>query len=459
MRVVIALGITWILDGLEVTIVGAIGSVLEEPETLGLTSSQVGYSGSMYIAGAILGSLLFGHLADVYGRKKLFLVTLALYVAATLATACSVGFWSFAICRFVTGMGIGGEYSAINSAIDELIPARVRGVVDLAINGSYWIGTAFGAVLSSILLDPAVLGHAWGFRAAFALGAALSFAIMLVRRFVPESPRWLMVRGRVHEAERIVADIETHCAQYDPSEEPTSIRVKLGQHLGLREVAHVILTQYRERAILGLALMTAQAFFYNAIFFTYSLTLTKFYAVRPEHVGRYLLPFAAGNFMGPMVLGRLFDTWGRRQMIVTTYALSGVCLLITGGLFQQRLLTSTTHTLMWSVSFFFASAAASSAYLTVSELFPLELRGLAIALFYAVGTGAGGLLAPALFGVLIESQSRVALCLGYTLGASLMIAAAGVAYKLGVAAEGRGLESLAPPLSTAERSSQPPDNT
>jgi len=449
-RVVIALGITWILDGLEVTIVGSIGSVLQEPETLGLSATEVGLSGSVYIAGAILGALIFGHLADRHGRKKLFLITLALYVVATLATAASLGFWSFAVCRFFTGMGIGGEYSAINSAIDELIPARVRGVVDLGINGSYWIGTALGAVLSSILLDPRVLGHAWGFRAAFALGALLALAIVLVRRFLPESPRWLMVRGRHAEAQQIVSEIEQQATPWDPALPPRTLRIQLGEHIGLGRVARVVFSQYRSRAVLGLTMMIAQAFFYNAIFFTYSLTLTQFYSVRPEHVGRYLLPFALGNFLGPIVLGRYFDQLGRRPMIVLTYALSGVILLATGVAFKLVWLTAVTHTLMWSVAFFFASAAASSAYLTVSELFPLELRALAIALFYAVGTGTGGLIAPALFGALIESRGRTELCLGYAIGAALMLIAAWVAYRLGVAAERRGLEDLAPPLSAAE---------
>jgi MFS family permease len=448
-RVVLALGITWVLDGLEVTIVGALGSVLQEPTTLGMTATEVGLSGSIYIAGAILGALWFGHLADRHGRKRLFLVTLTVYVIATLATAASIDFFTFAVCRFFTGMGIGGEYSAINSAIDELIPARVRGAVDLTINGSYWLGTALGAVMSSFLLDPNVLGHEWGFRAAFGLGAVLAIAILLVRRFVPESPRWLMVRERHPEALSIIEDIERECRPYDPAHVPRPIRIALGEHIGLGRAARVIFLQYRSRALLGIALMLAQAFFYNSIFFTYSLTLTKFYDVAPERVGHFLLPFALGNFLGPLVLGRLFDQVGRKQMIAFTYAMSGILLLLTGLAFTQGVLDATTHTLLWSVSFFFASAAASSAYLTVSEIFPLELRALAIALFYAVGTGTGGLIAPALFGALIERGSRVELFGGYAIAAALMVSAALVALRIGVSAERKALEDIAPPLSKA----------
>jgi MFS family permease len=443
-RVVLALGITWVLDGLEVTIVGALGSVLQEPETLGLSATEVGLSGSSYIAGAILGALLFGHLADRYGRKRLFLITLAVYVVATLATAGSVGFVSFAICRFFTGMGIGGEYSAINSAIDELIPARVRGSVDLTINGSYWIGTALGAVLSSVLLDPAVLGHAAGFRAAFAI---LAVAIVLVRRYVPESPRWLLVRDRHAEALAIVERIETECRPFDPALAPQRICIAVGDHIGLARAARVIFGQYRSRAVLCVVLMLAQAFFYNAIFFTYSLTLTEFYGVPPEDIGGYLLPFALGNFLGPLLLGRLFDSVGRRTMIGLTYVASGVLLLLTGAAFARGMLSASSHTWMWSASFFFASAAASSAYLTASEVFPLELRALAIALFFAIGTGTGGLIAPALFGALIEAGSRSGLFYGYAFAALLMIAAGAAAWRFAVPSERRALEHIAPPLS------------
>jgi MFS family permease len=446
-RVVIALGITWILDGLEVTMVGALGSVLEEPGTLGLSATEAGLAGSVYVAGAITGALAFGHLADRHGRKRMFLVTLAIYIVATLATAGSTSFYTFAACRFVTGLGIGGEYAAINSAIDELIPARVRGFTDLSINGSYWIGTALGAIVSAVLLDPRVLGHEIGWRAAFGLGAILALGILLVRRHVPESPRWLLVRGRVAEAEAIVREIEQECRPIQGAPPLTTMRFRAEAPPGLLRIGRVIFVQYRSRAILCLVLMIAQAFFYNAIFFTYSLTLTRFYGVVPERVGAYLLPFAIGNFLGPFVLGRFFDTVGRRVMIGVTYAMSGVLLFVTGLLFRSAALNAETHTLLWSCSFFFASSAASSAYLTVSEIFPLELRSAAIALFYAVGTGTGGLVAPALFASLIDSGSRSELFGGYAFGASLMVGAAIVAWTLGVDAEGKSLEEIARPLS------------
>ncbi len=452
--IVVALGVTWILDGLEVTIVGAIGPALEKPEALGLDSAQVGLAASAYIAGAISGALVFGHLTDRLGRKRLFLVTLLLYVVATLCTGFSWSALSFTFFRFFTGTAIGGEYAAINSAIDELLPARVRGFAALGINGSYWVGTAMGALASTVLLDPDLLPPWLGWRLAFFGGAVLAVAVVLVRRHVPESPRWLMLHGRNDEAVREVEKVEAEAARRGHALEPVTrpLRLAVGHRISLLTVARTVLGQYRARAVLGLSLMLAQAFFYNAIFFTYALVLTRFFAVQPEHVGWYLLPFAAGNVLGPLLLGRLFDHVGRKVMIVTTYAASGVLLLVTGILFQQGLLTAWTQTLAWCVVFFFGSAAASSAYLTVSELFPLEIRALAIALFYAVGTGAGGVAAPALFGALIGTGDRSRVFLGYALGSALMLAAAGVAAVLGVDAERRSLEELAAPLSARPES-------
>jgi MFS family permease len=451
-RIVIALGVAWVLDGLEVTIVGSIGSVLERSDTLALSASHIGWAGSLYVGGAVLGALVFGRLADRLGRKRLFMLTLAVYMGATVATAFSTGFASFAVCRFVTGIGIGGEYAAINSAIDELIPARVRGRVSLAINGSFWIGAALGALISLVLLDERVLGPQLGWRAGFLLGAVLAVAILLVRRHVPESPRWLIAHGRADEAERIVADIERQ-AQAErgvPLDAAQGHVTFTRRHAPtLREVAHVLLRRYRARSAVVLALMISQAFFYNAIFFTYALVLTRFHHVNDAQVGLYIVPFAIGNVLGPLLLGPLFDRVGRRVMIAATYALSGVALALTGWGFVAGVLDATTQTLAWSAVFFLASAAASSAYLTVSEVFPLEMRALAISIFYAVGTGVGGFAAPALFGALIETGSRGNVFIGYLIGAVLVIAAAAVAWRWAVNAERKPLEQVAPPLGSA----------
>ncbi len=450
-RVVIALGVAWILDGLEVTLVGSLGGVLERSDTLGLNAAQIGWTGSLYIGGAVVGALVFGRLTDRLGRKKLFLVTLAVYAAATLATAFSPNFAFFAVCRFLTGLGIGGEYAAINSAIDELVPARVRGRVNLAINGSFWIGAALGAGLSLWLLDPRVLGPVWGWRAGFALGALLAVAILLVRRNVPESPRWLIAHGRADEAERIVAGIEAEvAAQHGPL--PAAVgRVRFGGRArpSWREVAQVLLRRYPRRSAVALALMISQAFFYNAIFFTYALVLTRFHGVAEGRVALYIFPFALGNVLGPLLLGPLFDRVGRRRMIALTYVLSGVGLALTGWAFMQGWLDARSQALCWSAVFFLASAAASSAYLTVSEVFPLEMRAVAIALFYAVGTGAGGFIAPVLFGALIETGNRGAVAVGYAIGAALVIGAGLIAWRYAVDAERKPLEEVAPPLGSA----------
>jgi MFS family permease len=452
--VVVALGVTWILDGLEVTVVGSLGAVLQEPSTLGLSATQVGLSATAYIGGAICGALFFGHLTDRLGRKRLFLVTLGVYLAATALTACSWSFASFACFRALTGFGIGGECAAMNSAIDELLPARVRGFADVALNGTYWLGAALGAAASSLLLNPRFVGHRLGWRLAFGMGAILGAAILIIRRLLPESPRWLLIHGRADEAERVVRTIETTVLRETglPSLPPPrgKLRIALRPHTRLGDVARILIGPYRKRTQLGLALMIAQAFFYNAIFFTYALILARFYGVPPEHIGWYIIPFACGNAFGPLLIGRLFDSVGRRPMIVATYALSGLLLIVTGWLFAHGWLNAVTQTLLWSGIFFIASAAASSAYLTVSEVFPLEIRAMAIAVFYAVGTGVGGLVAPALFGHLIASGSRTALFYGYLLGALLMLAGALVAWRLGVKAERRSLEEIALPLSARD---------
>jgi MFS family permease len=447
--VVVALGVTWILDGLEVTLAGALAGALRDPRALNLSSAEIGLAASAYLVGAVFGAIFFGWLTDRFGRKKLFFITLTVYMSATALTAASWDVWSFALFRFLTGAGIGGEYTAINSTIQELIPARVRGWTDLVINGSFWIGAALGAAGSIVLLDPANFAPDVGWRLAFLIGAGLAAFIYIMRLWLPESPRWLMTHGRAAEAEAVVAAIEEKFHRDGHTIErmdlPT-VRLRARRYTPLREVAFTLLHFHRTRTLVGLALMGSQAFFYNAIFFTYALILTEFYGIRADHVGWYLLPFALGNFMGPVLLGRLFDTVGRRPMIAFTYAMSGLLLAITGYLFMRGLISAEVQTVAWMTIFFFASAAASSAYLTVSETFPLEIRALAIAFFYAIGTGIGGVIGPALFGVLIETGSRPSVFGGYLLGALLMVAAAAVAWRWGVAAERKPLETVARPL-------------
>jgi MFS family permease len=447
-RVVIALGVAWVLDGLEVTLVGSLGAVLERHDTLGITDAQVGATGSLYIGGAVLGALFFGRLTDRLGRKKLFLTTLTVYMIATLATALAPGYLWFALCRAATGFGIGGEYAAINSAIDELIPARVRGRVNLGINGSFWLGAALGGALSLILLDPRVLGAALGWRVCFLLGAIFAAVILLVRRHVPESPRWLLRHGRTDEAEAIIGAIESEVAARKGELAPVSRQTLYAKNAdpSLMEVARLLFIRYRRRTVVALALMVAQAFLYNAIFFTYALVLTRFYAVQDDRVALYIFPFAFGNVLGPFILGPLFDSVGRRRMIATTYVLSGVGLAVTAWAFLIGALDARSQAMCWSAVFFLASAAASSAYLTVSEVFPLEMRALAIAVFYAVGTGVGGALAPKLFGMLIQTGSRGAVTFGWLLGAALMIGAGFSALAFGVDAERKPLEDVASPL-------------
>jgi MFS family permease len=394
---------------------------------------------------------LFGWLTDKFGRKRLFNITLGLYLLATAASAAAWDFWSFALFRFLTGAGIGGEYTAINSAIQELIPARMRGWTDLVINGSFWVGAAMGAAGSIVLLDPGLFGPDAGWRLAFGIGALLGLGILFLRRWVPESPRWLMTHGRLGEADRVVRGIEEQVAARHgrlPLPGPQRTRIYVRKGTPIRDALRTILVTYRRRALLGFVLMVAQAFFYNAVFFSYGLILTKYYSIPSDRIGLYLLPFAIGNFLGPLVLGRLFDSIGRKAMIAFTYAISGVLLAGTAILFDRGFLDATTQTIAWMVVFFFASAAASSAYLTVSESFPLEVRAFAIAVFYVLGTSVGGIIGPSLFGVLVETGARGHIVLGYLLGAGLMVGAAVVELLIGVRAERRSLESIAAPLSS-----------
>jgi MFS family permease len=451
--VVVALGITWVLDGLEVTIAGSIAGALEQSPVLHFTAGDVGLASSCYLIGAVAGALYFGWLTDRLGRKKLFFITLAVYLTATAATAFSWNVWSFCFFRLLTGAGIGGEYSAINSTIQELIPARYRGHTDIAINGSFWIGAAVGALASIVLLNPAYFSIDVGWRLAFFIGAVLGLIILFMRMWIPESPRWLAIHGREAEAERDVAAIEKRILEgggkIDDSKPLTKIAIIARTHTPLAQVFDQLFHVHRTRSLVALALMSAQAFFYNAIFFTYALVLTRFYNVPANDVGWYILPFAVGNVLGPLILGRFFDTIGRKIMISFTYILSGVLLAATGWMFDAGLLSASAQTICWSVIFFFASAAAGAAYLTVSETFPIEIRALAIAFFYAIGTGIGGVAGPILFGYLIESGSRGSVFLGYLLGAVLMIVAGIVEAIWGVAAERKSLESVATPLSMA----------
>ena len=448
--VVIGLGITWILDGLEVTIVGSLGPALQSADTLHLTSANLGAVASFYVVGAVTGALGFGWITDRHGRRLVFYVTLIIYLAGVLLSAFAWNFWSFAFFRLLTGLGIGGEYAAVNSAIDELIPAKYRGRIDLIVNGSFWVGAAAGALVVPFLLDPNLFTPNVGWRLGFGVGGMLGLSILLLRRFVPESPRWLVTHLKEKEAEETVraieTDVETATGAKLPAAEGT-LEVHPRKVFGLELIFSSMLGKYRQRSILALALMIAQSFLYNSVFFTFGLILSHFYHVPEQHIGFYVLPLAVGNFCGPLFLGSLFDTVGRRKMIAGTFAVSGLLLLLTSYLFAAGLLTPVTQTVAWFVIFFFASAAASSAYLTASEIFPLETRALAIACFYAVGTAIGGSVSPLLFGWLIESGSSWKVSGGYVLAACLLLIAAVAEWKLGIDAEGKSLESIADPLS------------
>jgi MFS family permease len=448
-RIVIALGITWLLDGLETMLGGALVGILEDPRTLHLSEAQIGLTASFYLAGAVIGALGFGYDTDRLGRKRLFFITLGVYLCATAATGFSWNFWSFGLFRALTGAGIGGEYAAINSAVDELIPARVRGHVDLLINSTFWIGAFLGSLASVLLLHLKSIPPTLSWRFAFGMGAVLGLGVLLMRRYVPESPRWLMIHGRNGEAERVVDDIEKQVAGGRPFPAPQgTIRFHVQDHTPWIEIWNAMTKQYRRRSFLGFSLMVSQAFFYNAIMFTYGLVLLRYYNVPAESVGYWLIPLSLGNFLGPLLTGRLFDTIGRKTMIAATYSASGILLAIASWLFLKGWLSLYAQAIAWSIIFFIASSAASSAYLTVSEVFPLEIRGLAIAVFYACGTLIGGVGAPALFGALTQTGSRAMLFWGYMAGAALMVGAALVEWKHGVAAERQPLEAVSAPLSS-----------
>jgi MFS family permease len=458
-RILIGLGTVWILDGLEVTIVGSIaGAISAKGSGIDISTADIaGWAASLYVAGACFGALVFGRLTDMFGRKRLFMVTLGVYLAATIATAFAWTPIFFFACRFVTGMGIGGEYSAINSAIDELIPADHRGRIDILINGTYWAGAAAGALLSVAALH--IFSPLLDWRVCFGLGFILGLAILIVRRSVPESPRWLFIHGHEKEAEEVTRDIERQVMESTGEElkEPDpddKIKIKQRKSIGLWEITKSIVATYPKRTVLGLSLFVGQAFLYNAILFGYATLLSKFFGVSTADAPYYLVAFAAGNLLGPIILGPLFDSVGRRPMISGTYILSGVLLLITGYLFDQHQLTAASLTVAWSIVFFFASAGVSAAYLTVSEIFPMETRALAIALFYAVGTGIGGIIGPQLFGRLIPTGKTSDVFVALIVGAGLMIAGGIVEILFGVKAERQRLEHIAAPL-TEVRASAP----
>jgi MFS family permease len=444
----------WILDGLEVTIVGAIGGRLEESGALGLSASQIGLAGTAYIGGACTGALGFGYLTDRLGRKRLFMATLAVYLVATVATAFSWSFASFAFFRFCTGLGIGGEYAAINSAIDELIPARARGWVDLAINGSYWLGAAFGAALSGVLLNEDLFATDLGWRLAFGLGALLGIGIALVRRFVPESPRWLMIHGQPERAESLVEgieqEVEEDTGRRDLPEPEGEIAVEQRSHTSFVELARTLFSRYPRRSLLGFTLLATQAFIYNAVTFPFAVVLTTYFDVGSGVAGLYLVPFGIANFLGALLLGRLFDTVGRKPMIAGTYLIAAAGLLTLGLLVASEALGVWGYVGILCGTFFFASAAASAGYLTVSEVFPLETRAMAIAFFYAISTGIGGAVGPTLFGSLAETGDPSNLLIGYALASGLMAIAAVVELVFGVPAEQESLEDVAEPLSATD---------
>lgn len=452
-RIVIGLGSVWILDGLEVTMVGAVAARLTEKGSgIQIDAGQIGLAAAIYITGACFGALFFGQLTDRFGRKKLFMLTLAVYIVATVLTAFAFAPWYLYLMRFFTGAGIGGEYAAINSAIDELIPARARGQVDLAINGSYWLGAAAGSAGALLLLNTAIFPINIGWRLGFGIGAVLGLLILVVRKHVPESPRWLFIHGQEDEAERIVGGIEEEVEEetgQELSEVDQTLTVRQRSTIPFREIAKVAFTKYPKRAILGLALFVGQAFLYNGVTFNLGTLLTGFYDVSSGMVPLFIIIWSLANFAGPLTLGRLFDTVGRKPMISGTYLGSAAVAVV----LALILVYSSNLWLFMAVlmlCFFLASSGASAAYLTVSEIFPMETRALAIAFFYAVGTAIGGISGPLLFGQLIESGDRGNVALAFYIGAGVMALGGVIELIFGVKAEGESLEDLATPLTVHE---------
>jgi MFS family permease len=455
--VVVGLGVAWILDGLEIQIVASAGF----QKSLDLSSSQVGLVASVYLIGEVVGAIVFGRLSDKLGRRKLFIITLIVYLAGSAVAGLSFSLWFLLIFRFVAGLGIGGEYAAINSAIDELIPSKYRGRIDIAINGTYWGGAALGAAANVFLLNENLFDVNVGWRIAFFIGPVLGLGIIYLRRHIPESPRWLMTHGREEEAEKTVDGIESRVeedgVQLEKVDPAKAITVTPSGSLPFLTIGRVFFRKYPKRAFVTLTMFVTQSFLYNAIFFTYALVLQNFYHTGSSVTQFYFFPFAIGNLIGPLVLGHLFDVWGRRKMIFLTYGVSGAVLAVSAVFFSMGALDATTQTIFWCVSFFFASAGASSAYLTASEVFPLELRSQAISYFFAIGQIAGSV-APLLYGSLVgDGTNRGPLTIGYFIGAGIMIFGGIVALIFGVDAERKSLEEIAEPLSAvaAEDGSTP----
>jgi MFS family permease len=445
--IVVGLGVAWILDGLEIQIVAANGYA----DTLHLSATQVGLVGTTYLVGQVVGSLYFGWLSDRLGRRRLFILTLAIYLIGSGVAGFAFSLWFLLIFRFIAGAGIGGEYAAINSAIDELIPSHYRGRVDIAINGTYWAGAALGAAASIPLFNPDVISQDWGWRIGFWIGPVLGLFIIYLRRHIPESPRWLITHGRAEQAERTIDEIEQRVestgGRLERVDDSAAIELKPIEYVPFRTIVGVLFRKYPKRTLTAAAMMITQSFLYNAIFFTYALVLQNFYDIPRDHTPYFLFPFAAGNLIGPLVLGHLFDTIGRRKMIFATYGLSGLVLLVSAFLFHAGALTATTQTIFWCVAFFFASAGASSAYLTVSETFPLELRAQAISYFFSLAQIFGSI-APALYGALIgDGSQRGPLTIGYIIGAVIMILGGVIAIIFGTDAERKSLETVSEPLS------------
>ncbi len=451
-RMIVALGVAWILDGLEITVASNVGPFLEQRDTLHLSARAVGDIASVYLIGEVIGALVFGRLSDRLGRRNLFMVTLGVYLVGSALTALTfghgIGWVSYLYAtRIIAGMGIGGEYAAINSAIDEMLPARYRGRVDIGVNGTYWAGAFIGTLATYFLLNNITPGDAW--RVAFVVGPALALVILFVRRNLPESPRWLLMHGRVDEAEAATRRIEEAAGQIDaPVDEDAALEIAPTQDTGMFALARVLFRDYPARSVLGASLMITQSFLYNAIFFTLTLILSNVYGVPSTRVSLYFLAFCAGNLLGPLTIGRLFDSWGRKRMIAGTYLLSGAMLLVTAFFFKAGLLDALTQTIAYAVIFFFASAGASAAYLTVSEIFPVEVRAKAIAVFFAIAQCFGAL-GPSVYGSLIGSHAK--LFVGFVIGAVVMMIGGAVEIFLGIAAEGRSLEDVARPLSLVRK--------